>query len=153
MLAIPYIFLIFLNWPIQLEKAKEKCVIRINCKSYYDDSLKKKIYTEVTKEASFPGGKTEQIRFLSKHVRYRDEQIDSGNLQTTVWVKFIVETDGSIRNYMLNGRKEKDELTSFELEILRVIKQMPKWNPAKCNGKLVPAEVTFPFIVDVNQNN
>jgi len=60
------------------------------CKSYYNTTLKKQVFTQTEVEPEFPGGAAQYQRFLFKNLRY--PQIDSNDLQelqTSVKMKFI----------------------------------------------------------------
>jgi periplasmic protein TonB len=120
------------------------------CKSYYNSLLKKKVYTNVEIEPKFPGGALAYQRFLNCHLRYPQEQLDSGELQLTVTMKFIVNCDGQIINPSVHGSNTINE-TPFEKEVLRIIKLMPNWVPGICNGKRVPAEIKRPLSVDIEE--
>jgi protein TonB len=79
--------------------------------------------------------------YIQKNINYplNSDQYETGK----IFIKFIVDTDGSLTNFkILKG------LESWNNEAIRVIKSMPKWEPAKCNGKKVP----YLFISPVNIN-
>jgi len=123
------------------------------CKSYYNATLKKQVFTQAEIEPEFPGGPVPYQRFLSKNLRY--PQIDSNDLQElqlSVKIKFIVDTDGQIKNPTVQGKAGTSNLTPLEKEALRVIKLMPNWTPGTCNGKVIPVEVILPLIVEIELN-
>jgi hypothetical protein len=107
---------------------------------YYDKNLKTKIYTSVEVEPDFPGGAPAYQRFLNKNLRYPQDQIDLNDLQSTAIMKFIVTTDGKIRNITINSN-DSTQMTPFEKEVFRIIKLMPLWTPGICKGKAVTATV------------
>lgn len=61
-------------------------------------------------------------------------------VQGRVFIKFIVEKDGSISNVEVNRSVNPD----LDNEAIQVIKSMPKWNPAKQNGTEVRAYYYVP---------
>jgi protein TonB len=96
----------------------------------------------VEKPAEFPGGNDALNKYLAKEISYPKEARDSG-IQGKVYVKFVIEKDGSIgETIILNKGKNH---TSLETETLRVIKQMPNWTPAEHNGKIVRSYYTLPI--------
>lgn len=120
------------------------------CKSYYNSSLKKKVYTNVEIEPGFPGGEAAFQRFLNRNLKYPQEQIDSGELQSTVVVKFVVDVDGQIKDLRVQSRdrnKDSSELTPLDREVVRVYNSTPTWTPGICNGKNVAVELKRPLIV------
>jgi protein TonB len=116
------------------------------CAYYYDKKIKKNLYTSVNVEPEFPGGAAACMRFLNRNLRYPAEQIESGELQSAAILKFIVNTDGQIKNITVND-KDSTNMTPFEKEVFRVIKLMPRWTPGKCNGKTMATIVKYPLSV------
>ena len=72
-------------------------------------------------------------------IQYPEKAQENG-IQGRVVVKFIVEKDGSISNVEVNRSVDPD----LDNEAMRVIKNMPKWNPAKQNGTEVRAYYYVP---------
>lgn len=56
-------------------------------------------------------------------------------------VKFIVEKDGSLTNIQIVS----SNTPSLNAEVIRVIKSMPKWNPATKDGVPVRSKFTMPI--------
>jgi TonB family protein len=88
-----------------------------------------KIYNEVTTAPSYPGGITEMLDYLDNNTSYPDDTDEEG----TVYVQFVVETDGAVTNPTIVSGLNKE----CNAEALRVIKEMPKWTPGQLNGKAV----------------
>ena len=95
-----------------------------------------KVYDLVDEMPSFPGGPAELMKWLSSHVQYPAIAIESC-IQGTVIVAFIVEPDGSVSNAKLVRSVDP----SIDQEALRVVGQMPKWNPGRRAG--VPVRVRY----------
>ena len=93
-----------------------------------------KVYDIVEQMPSFPGGPAELMKWLSSHVQYPAIAIESC-IQGTVIVAFIVEPDGSVSNAKLMRSVDPN----IDQEALRVVRQMPKWNPGKRAG--IPVRV------------
>lgn len=77
--------------------------------------------------AMFPGGVDSLKKLLFENLEYPPIH---GSFQGVVILEFVVETDGSITsvNVLLSLHKILDE------EAIRVVKAMPKWNPAQDDG-------------------
>jgi protein TonB len=88
----------------------------------------------------FPGGHREFVRFISHNIEYLDVAREYG-IEGTVYVSFVVETDGSITQVkVLRGIfKPLDE------EAVRVVKMMPVWKPGKQKGKPVRVRYKVPI--------
>ncbi len=86
---------------------------------------------------SFVGGEVALAMFFKKHVEYPRISIENDE-QSKVFVKFVVEKDGSIGlAEVVKGGK----YAALNKEALRVVKSMPNWNPGMSGGK--PARVYF----------
>lgn len=89
---------------------------------------------------SFPGGDAALGKFLSSNIEYPNKAKHAG-VQGVVWVEFIVGKDGEIEesNIIRSVGAGCDE------EALRVISQMPKWNPGKQKGHPVKVRFRLPI--------
>lgn len=103
----------------------------------HDDSALRGI---VDVPAEFPGGMQKARQFLANNIQYPDEAVENG-VNGTVQVKFTVELDGSISNIQIVRKLGY----GCDEEVVRVLKRMPKWSPAKLNGKNVRSYFTMPI--------
>ncbi len=97
------------------------------------------IFTAVEQQPEFPGGTSEMYKFINSNIKY-PAAAQRANISGRVFVKFVVEKDGSI------GKVEVLKGIGFgcDEEAVRVIKEMPKWNPGRQNGKNVRVWFTMP---------
>lgn len=116
------------------------------CKSYYNSTLKKQVYTNVEVVPEFPGGAAAYMRYLNKHLKYPQEMIDNEELQSSITMTFIVDENGQIINPRI-AKKDVAGYTLFDKEFIRMVKSMPKWEAAICQGKKVTAEITRPMVI------
>jgi len=89
--------------------------------------------------AEFPGGINQARQFLANNIQYPDQAVENG-VNGTVQVKFTVELDGSLSNIEIVQKLGY----GCDEEVIRVFKRMPKWTPAKLNGKFVKSYFTMP---------
>ena len=101
---------------------------------------KEKIYTTVQQQAEFHGGIKAWSRFLSAMIRY-PAAAKRANRGGTVLVSFVINTNGTIQDIQLKKRIG----FGCDEEAIRVIKAMPRWNPAKQDGKAVRSRFTQPI--------
>ena len=80
----------------------------------------------------FPGGDEARLNFLRQFIRYPDEALKK-KIQGVVTVTFVVEPDGSLSRVDVVNRLGG----GCDEEAMRVTKTMPRWEPAKRNGKSV----------------
>ena len=102
--------------------------------------FKGKVYDLVDEMPSFPGGLEELYKWIDNNVQYPAIAIDIC-IQGTVIVAFIVEPDGSVSNAKLVRSVDP----SIDQEALRVVRQMPKWNPGKRAGIPVRVRCCLPI--------
>lgn len=74
-------------------------------------------------EPKFPGGDALMRDFLQTNLTYPLEALKKGE-SGTVWVDFIVEKDGSIKNI----QAIRGVSYSLDQEAMRVVKTMPPWD-------------------------
>lgn len=89
--------------------------------------------------AEFPGGINKARQFLANNILYPDEAVEEG-VNGTVQAKFTIEADGSISNIEIIKKLGY----GCDEEVIRVLKRMPKWTPAKVKGKFVRSNYRMP---------
>jgi TonB family protein len=86
------------------------------------------IFTKVEFEPDYPGGQQGWISYLTSHLHYPDAAVKK-NIQGTVVMQFIVNTDGKITDVKAISGPE-----ALKAESIRTIRQSGTWVPAKQNG-------------------
>lgn len=99
------------------------------------------IFDVVEEDPGFPNGEEEMQRFIKSNIKYPEISIQMGD-QGKVYVRFVVEKDGSISNVSI-ARSVTPEL---DREAMRVVRMMPKWNPGKQRGRPVRTNVVIPIV-------
>lgn len=90
---------------------------------------------------SFPGGDAKLYEYISQNLVYPANAMDS-HIQGRVIVSFIVKPDGSIADAKITRGVYAD----LDNEALRVIKGLPKFNPAQLEGKAVESQFVLPIV-------
>jgi len=102
--------------------------------------VEKVFFIIVEEMPSYKGGDKARLEYLHNNMKY-PEMAKEINAQGTVYVRFIVETDGSISNvYVARGIG-----SGCDIEALRVVKNMPPWNPGKQRGIAVRTQLIMPI--------
>lgn len=93
----------------------------------------------------FPGGQPALDKYISQNLKYPATAKENG-VEGIVGVQFIVGTDGSISSVKIVRMVDPD----LEEEAVRLVKNMPAWEPAEKNGSPVeaPAQVSIPFEIE-----
>lgn len=98
------------------------------------------IYTFVDQMPTYRGGVSALNEYLSKNLKY-PVVAEEHKIQGRVFVNFVVEPNGSITN--VGVARSVDP--SLDKESVRVIKNMPRWEPGKNKGKKVRVKLTLPI--------
>lgn len=96
------------------------------------------VFTETAPQ--FPGGMDSLLSFIQHNLQY-PEIARVQNIQGNLFVRFVVEKDGSLSSFQLI----RDIGGGCGEEALRVLKLMPHWTPATLQGKAVRSSYTLPF--------
>lgn len=94
----------------------------------------------IFQEAKFIGGEDSLQSFLQKNIHYPKEAIDN-KIEGRVYVSFIVEQDGSIKNVQV----VRDIGCGCGDEAVRVVNLMPKWKPAMWQNNVVRQQYYLPI--------
>ena len=128
------------------------------------------IFEVVEEPAQYPGGQAALMQYLAQNIRYPKISAENG-VQGRVLVQFVVEKDGSLSNFAI-VKKSGDTITknaqsgitvnalgsateeskvpqeafdALNAEAVRVLREMPKWIPAKQRGQEVRMRYTLPI--------
>ncbi len=98
------------------------------------------VFSECEIMASYPGGESELFKNLGTNVRYPQLAQDAG-IQGVVYLSFTVKRNGSLADIeIIRGVHH-----SIDAESIRVVANMPKWNPARHNDRAVPISFNLPI--------
>ena len=102
--------------------------------------VEEEVFVVVEEQAEFPGGMDSMFAYIHKNLKYPEQAKEKG-IQGRVFVQFVIEKDGSISNVkILRGIGGGCDEASVEM-----IKNMPKWKPAKQRGKPVRCQFNLPI--------
>ncbi|MFO7978625.1 MAG: energy transducer TonB [Bacteroidales bacterium] len=98
------------------------------------------IFTVVEDQPSFPGGEEARMKYLIDNLRYPQMAREAG-IQGTVFVTFVVERDGSVTDVrVLRGIGG-----GCDEEAVRVVRNMPRWEPGRQRGQAVRVQFNMPI--------
>jgi protein TonB len=87
------------------------------------------------------GGLQQFYKYIKRNLRYPKLGYAAG-LEGKVYLRFIVETDGSISNIeVLRGIRQ-----SFDEEAVRLLKAGPIWVPKQERGRAVRSRISLPVV-------
>lgn len=89
--------------------------------------------------AKFPGGKKALTRYLANEVNYPDSA-QAKDIEGKVIVQFTIK-----KGKVVNPKIAKSVSESLDKEALRVVHNMPKWQPAIQLGEPVKIEYMLPI--------
>jgi protein TonB len=105
-----------------------------------EEVQEQEIFQVVENAPAFPGGDMARMKFLQDNIKYPQMARESG-IQGTVYVTFVVERNGSVTDVkILRGIGG-----GCDEEAVRVVQNMPKWEPGKQRGKPVRVQFNMPI--------
>jgi periplasmic protein TonB len=114
-------------------------------KSKAQDTSAKGLVAHYTLEKpQFPGGNQELDKYLSLNLRYPNEALNL-KIEGEVIVTFTINEDGLIQDV----KTIKDIGYGCGAEAERVVKNMPRWYPAKKNGKAIKIDYRLPVVFEL----
>lgn len=91
-------------------------------------------------EPEFKGGESAMQSYIKDKVIYPKAAIDQ-NISGVVYVQFVIDGDGSISEV----RVIKSVHPLLDEEAVRVVSEMPNWNPGKIHNRPVKVRYTIPI--------
>lgn len=89
---------------------------------------------------NYPEGDQARRQYLMDNISYPKKARESG-VEGTVYTTFIVEPDGRITNIeILRGIGG-----GCDKEAIRILENMPRWEPGKIDGEAVRVKFNMPF--------
>lgn len=115
--------------------------VHAQCKFTYDTTIKKRVYSIVDSMPQYVGGHTAMLQFIAENYHYPEGQQE---FQASFKIGFIVDKKGRVIGIGVPS-KSKEQETSAEKELIRVMSKMPPWKPGKCRRKKVPVQMYLPL--------
>ena len=123
----------------RLSGGKKKTSSRIVQRQIKEVDTSGRVFTVVQQMPEFPGGQASLLKYLATRIKYPAIAQENG-IQGRVSCSFVVDTDGSLKNIeVIRGIDP-----SLDREAVRVIREMPKWNPGVQNNMAVAVKYTVP---------
>lgn len=119
------------------DAAKVKYIGASTIETSKDDHL----YIDYEENAQFPGGEQACRKWLADNIKYPKDCMKK-KIEGRVLVSYVVEKDGSITDV----KTMKSPHSSLSKEAERVVKAMPKWVPARFDGKVIRSRYFLPVI-------
>jgi outer membrane biosynthesis protein TonB len=95
------------------------------------------VYAKAELPPEYVGGKEALFNYIKETIQYPDD-VETGN----IYVAFIIGSDGAVRDArVFKGVKE-----SMDREALRIINNMPNWDPGMIDGEPVASVYGLPII-------
>ncbi len=96
---------------------------------FNEDGSNNKEVNEFSRADTYPGGIPAMQRFIIRNLKYPDGAVNR-SIQGMVWIGFNINKDGKMENIHVTHSIEP----SLDEEALRVISQMPDWEPLIIGG-------------------
>lgn len=134
--------------PISTTKMDEIVVVTYGNKKTKDVGSKsdesQELFMVVEEMPTFREGSA--MKYLASNVKYPIVARDNG-IEGDVYVQFVISCEGKVENVKI----VKSIDPSLDAEAIRIVSQMPAWNPGKQRGKAVAVQLTLPIKFKINE--
>ncbi|MCE6988693.1 TonB family protein [Dyadobacter sp. CY323] len=103
-------------------------------------------YKVTEQKPQFPGGHEAMLGYLRENIKYPDAALKA-NVQGVVLVQFTVDVDGTLGDVVII----KSVGFGLDGESIRLVKKMPKWEPAIQNGKPIRSSQAIEINFDLEE--
>lgn len=128
----------------QQERLRVAAEKRAAAEKTYKDENGDLIYNKAEVSPSFVGGEKAMLKYFNDNLKYPKEAETKG-WEGMVYVDFVVGKDGNVRGATITDETDSDADQSLKDEAIRVVTNMPKWNPGKQIGKPVRVKFNLPI--------
>ena len=108
--------------------------------TFSPNSAQEEVFNIVEKMPEFPGGEMALRQYIANSVIYPKTYVDQG-IQGKVFVSFVVSKSGKVTK----ARIVRGVAPLIDREALRVISNLPQWQPGLQKGKAVNVSYTVPI--------
>ena len=98
------------------------------------------IFIDVEEPPTFPGGDSALVAYLKHNLHYPPAEKEKG-IQGKVFVGFVIEKDGVVSNVEVKRGIGEE----CDAEAVRVVKEMPNWEPGKQSCIVVRMGMVLPI--------
>jgi TonB family protein len=134
------------------DKASERELARaakLKASSTYKDANGRLVYNRAEVDPSYSGGVDEMRAYLRDNLKYPEAAKEKG-FEGTVFVDFIVDEKGRVREVIATDVVGEDVDLSLKEESVRVVASMPLWKPGTQHGKSVDTSFSIPITFEIN---
>lgn len=111
-----------------------------NADNKSSDTLYEKPYSFVKDTPTFPGGDMALARYIKESLRYPTWAVEN-EIEGRVICRFVVDKDGSVKDATIIRSLSPET----DAEALRVVNNMPAWEPGKVSGDPVSSYLIIPI--------
>lgn len=105
-----------------------------------ENKADKQIFTVVEQMPRFAQGDAALVAHINNNIRYPQDALEQG-ISGRVVVSFVIGSDGVVRHpEVISG-----VFPSLDAEAIRVVSELPKWEPGRQRGKAVNVKYSMPI--------
>lgn len=114
----------------------------------FTDASGEVIFIKSEVDPSFAGGDEAMMDYLRDNVKFPEDAL-SRKVEGTVFVDFIIGSNGRIRNAEILDTESNEVDQSLRDEAVRAVASMPEWAPGRQQGKAVNVKFSIPITFDL----
>jgi TonB family protein len=130
------------------EKRKLAWEERLKTSVSYKDADGHLVYNKAEQDPSFTGGDEAMATYFHDSVKFPEDAEKEG-LDGTVYVDFVVSSNGSVREVSAAVIPGETVDQRFVDEALRAVRAMPNWVPGRQHGKAVDVSFSVPVTFEI----
>ncbi len=128
----------------KIEQRRLAAIEKAKTSPTYKDASGKVIYNKAEVDPTFVGGDGAMMTYLKDNLTY-PELAQKNGVEGTVFVDFVVDEKGAIREVLATDVTSDDIDQSLKAEAIRVVSAMPNWVAGTQHGKAVAASFSVPI--------
>lgn len=120
----------------------------IEFKLYQPDGSVDETASTPSEPSMYPGGNQAMMIYLMNNIRYPPSAIKAG-VSGRVYLRFSIDEKGVLKE--VNVQKGIEECPDCSKESIRVVKEMPRWKPARDHNRYVKSYFSLPIRFEIGK--
>lgn len=144
-LVIPVAIALILGNAVE---ASQSIIDNLSSEKVLDINQDGEPYTIVEQMPTYVGGTDAMYKYIGENLKYPVKAQEAG-IQGRITIRFVIKKTGEVADITIIRGVDP----SLDSEAIRIVKEMPKWNPGKQGGKEVDVYFTLPIVFRLSGSN
>lgn len=117
-----------------------------SCEFYFDKKLKARVYIRANVFPEYEKGELHLLNLLANEISYPS----NNSVQGRIIIAIIIDEKGRVIDCEIPDKK-KENITTFESQVLKLFKERTLWKPAICKDKKVKFKLYRPIEILIRE--